>query len=73
MPQSNETVVVHLNIEMTALSLKTIVSMAKNLIGRDEKGHYQIDTADLVGEMISRFLMEKDFESYIRNPDNYGS
>jgi hypothetical protein len=73
MPENKKTVVVHVNIEMTALSLKNIVNMGKKLAGRNENGHYLIDTADLVGEMVSRFLMEKDFECYVENPDHYCS
>jgi len=58
-------------INITAESLQSIVGNGKKLAGRDEKGHFKIDTADLASEMISRFLMEKDFESYVTDIDNY--
>ncbi len=62
-----DTIVVNANVEMTTRSLQTIVENAKKKVGRDEKGFYRVDTADKVSEMISRFLLEKDFESYVKN------
>jgi hypothetical protein len=56
---------------MTTASLQAIVTNAKAASGTDAKGLYRIDTADKVGEMISRFLMEKDFERFVANADNY--
>jgi hypothetical protein len=58
-------------VDMTTVSLEAIVENAKKIAGRDEKGRYRVDTADKVGEMISRFLLEKDFESYVKNIDNF--
>ena len=58
-------------IDMTPASLEAIVENAKKIAGRDDKGRYRVDTADKVGEMISRFLLEKDFESYVKNIDNF--
>jgi hypothetical protein len=62
-----DTIVVNANVEMTTRSLQTIVDNAKKKVGRDEKGFYRVDTADKVSEMISRFLLEKDFEGYVMN------
>ncbi|MBW2107509.1 MAG: hypothetical protein JRI36_02425 [Deltaproteobacteria bacterium] len=61
-----QTIVVRVNVEMTAASLQAIVAGAKAAARPDNNGMYRIDTADKVGEMISRFLMEKDFESYVK-------
>lgn len=66
-----QTVKVNAVVEMTAESLKNIVDHAKKIAGRDERGVYRVDTADKVSEMISRFLLEKDFESYVSRIDNY--
>jgi len=71
MPQAEDTIAVNVVVEMTTASLKTIVENAKRLSGRNEKGHYTVDTADKVGEMISRFLLEKDFEQFTNNPESY--
>ena len=69
MSEVKDTIKVHLNVEMTTQSLETIVENAKKKAGRDEKGIYRIDTADKVSEMVSRFLLEKDFEGYVENRD----
>ena len=70
MPESKQTVRINVVVEVTGESLRTIVEHAKNIVGRDERGVYRVDTADKVGEMISRFLLEKDFESYVKNIKN---
>jgi hypothetical protein len=66
-----DTIVVRANVEMTAESLRTIVENAKKRAGTDESGFYRVDTADKVGEMISRFLLERDFESYVKDIENF--
>ena len=66
MAESQDTITVCVNIEMTTASLEMIVEKAKEKVGRDEKGVYRVDTADKVGEMVSCFLLEKDFEGYVR-------
>jgi len=58
-------------VGMPAAALEAIVANAKALTQPDEKGHYHVDTADKVGEMISKFLVTMDFESYAANIDNY--
>jgi hypothetical protein len=65
MSDRKDTILVHANVEMTTASLEAIVTNAKKLSRRD--------TADLVGEMISQFLLGKDFEAYVNNLDNYKS
>ena len=72
MPEKKETLIVRANVEMTAASLQAIVENAKRISGPNEKGGYQVDTADKVSEMISRFLLENDFENFVKNVDNYG-
>ncbi len=71
MTQPNQTIRVNAVVEMTTESLKTIVDTVKNIVGRNEKGVYPVDTADAVSEMISRFLLENDFESFVKNTGNY--
>ena len=71
MSESKDTIVVSANVEMTSASLQAIVQNAKKISGPDEKGVYRLDTADKVAEMISHFLLEKDFESFVKNMDNY--
>jgi hypothetical protein len=71
MPQSEDTIAVNVVVEMTTASLKAIVENAKRLSDKNDKGHYTIDTADKVGEMISRFLLKNNFEGYVTVPENY--
>jgi hypothetical protein len=71
MTNTEEMILINVNIEISATALQTIVSNAKKAVGRDAKGHYRVDTADKVSEMVSRFLREKDFEGYVNSPDNY--
>jgi hypothetical protein len=71
MTNTEEMILINANIEISVTALQTIVGNAKKAAGRDAKGHYRVDTADKVSEMISRFLMEKDFEGYVNIPDNY--
>ena len=65
MSDRKDTILVNANVEMTTASLEAIVTNAKKLSRRD--------TADLLGEMISQFLLGKDFEAYVKNLDNYKS
>ena len=66
-----DTIEVHVNVFVTVESLKTIVDNTKRLVGRNEKGRYMVDTADAVGKMISRFLLKKDFEAFVKDVGNY--
>ena len=71
MSESKETLDVNVNVEITPETLQAIVANAKEIAGPNEKGFYHIDTADKVSEMISRFLRENDFESYVMDIGNY--
>ena len=71
MHQAIDTIEIHTNVIMTTHSLKLIVENSKKSAGRDKKGHYKLDTADAVGKMISRFLLEKDFEAFACDENNY--
>ncbi len=71
MTESKDTIIVHANVEISTEALQAIVENAKKITGRDEKGRYRVDTADKVSEMISRFLLENDFETYVKNIENY--
>jgi hypothetical protein len=71
MSDTIDTIEVHANVIMTTASLKAIVENMKKTAGQDEKGHYKVDTADAVNKMISRFLLERDFEAFARDDSNY--
>lgn len=71
MNEFKELVTVRVNIDLTAASLQTIVENAKKIAGHDERGIYRVDTAEWVNKMVSRFLLENDFESYAQDIENY--
>jgi hypothetical protein len=71
MSEVQNTIVVRARVEMTTASLQAIVANAKKVTGPDEKGVYRVDTADQVSAMISRFLLENDFESFVKDIANY--
>jgi len=71
MSESRDTIVVRVNVELATEALQAIVRIAKQIAGPDERGLYRVDTADKVGQMISKFLLEKDFEGYAGQIDNY--
>ena len=65
---------VHVNIQISDKALQAIVNNAKQIAEKDAKdanGVYRVDTADQVSAMITRFLDEKDFDGYVKNPENY--
>ena len=71
MSDSQNLIRVHANVGITVDALQTIVANAKQVSGKDEKGIYRVDTAEKVSEMISKFLLENNFESYVSNLENY--
>jgi len=71
MTEEKDTIEVRVNVKITTTSLETIVENAKKTAGRNEKGHYRVDTAGKVSEMISRFLLENDFEGFVSDIKNY--
>ena len=66
-----DTIEIHTNVIMTTESLKAIVQNMKRVSGKNEKGHYKVDTAEAVGQMISRFLLENDFEAFTKDESHY--
>ena len=73
MNESKDMITVHVNVEITAASLQTIVENVKRIAGHDEKGVYRVDTADKVSEIISQFLFDNDFEGYVKDIGNLES
>lgn len=71
MTERDDLVLVNANVRITVNALQAIVSNAKEKAGKDHKGVYRVDTADAVSDMITKFLLENDFETYAANPKNY--
>ena len=62
---------VNVVVSMPATALQAIVANTKALTKPDAKGHYHLDTAAKVGQMISKFLAAHDFDTYVQDISNY--
>ncbi len=58
-------------VDISFSAIEAIVENSKKIVGKDSKGHYRVDTAEMAGAMISKFLFENNFEDYVKNIDNY--
>ena len=67
----SDTLSVHVNIRISASALQAIVANAKRTAPKSPDGTYRVDTADYVGTMVSRFLADRDFDSFVMDIDNY--
>ncbi len=71
MPQESPTVKVHVNIELSASAIQAVVANVKKKTGPDDQGRYRVDTADALGDLISVFLREKNFDEFAKDEENY--
>lgn len=71
MSENGQLVRVHVNIEISTAALQAVVANSKQLAGADENGRHQIDTADALAALISKFLQEKKFDQFAADTDNY--
>ena len=62
---------VHVNIDVPAACLQAVVSNWKKKSAQAGQGRQHFDTADALAALITRFLLEKNFEAYTRDEDNY--
>lgn len=72
MENQGDSIRVNVNIEISGATLQKIVQTAKDIVGRNEKGHFRIDTADLLEDLLSTFVQKEGFDDYIADRDNYG-
>ena len=71
MTDEKDLIEIHVNLKIITGSLQIIVENCKKIAGRNEKGYYRVDTAGKLNAMISRFLLENNFEGYVRDIKNY--
>lgn len=71
MSDNNQMVRVHVNIEVSAAALQAVVANSKKMVAADEKGHYRVDTADALANLISKFINEKGFDAFADDLENY--
>jgi hypothetical protein len=72
MENQGDSIRVNVNIEISGATLQKIVQTAKDIVGRNDKGHYRIDTADLLEDLLTTFVQNNGFDAYIADRDNYG-
>ena len=70
-PTSDDKLRVNVTLEISAATLQAVVANAKKLAGKDASGVYRVDTAEKVGQMVTRFLEEKNFEDYVKDIKNF--
>ncbi|PIE70535.1 MAG: hypothetical protein CSA22_07490 [Deltaproteobacteria bacterium] len=60
---------VNVNLDVTPDILQAIVRCSKAIQGPGMRG--KMDTADVLSMMVSKFLYEHDFQSYVSDTVNY--
>jgi hypothetical protein len=73
MADAEKTIRINSIIDIRTDTLEAIVKSEKEAVVRWGTNSGPIDTAGKVGELISRFLLENDFDSFARNPNHYSS
>jgi hypothetical protein len=71
MATAEETILINVNIEISTDALETIVATAKKILSEHGAGANRVDTADRVSEMVSKFLLERNFTEYVSRSENY--
>ena len=71
MSENTPMVNVHVNIDVPASCLQAVVSTWKKKSAEAAQDRQHFDTADTLANLITRFLLEKDFEAYTRDESNY--
>lgn len=71
MASADDMITINATIDIPAAALQAVVDNAKQAAGKDEKGAYRVDTHEKLCEIISAFLVEKDFLAYVRDVNNY--
>ncbi len=71
MGTEKDLIAVHVNVDIPVEALQSIVANIKAVVGKNAKGHYQVDTAEAVGKIIAKFIDEHDFKAYAADPAHY--
>lgn len=71
MANSDDMIRINATLDIPAAAIRAVVENARQLAGKTDKGAYQVDTYEKLGEMISRFLDEKDFLGYVQDIGNF--
>jgi hypothetical protein len=66
-----ETIKIHARVELDPEVLENIKARCKEIVKKKNLKMYEVDPADMVGELISKFLAENDITSYSKDIKNY--
>jgi len=73
MSNSEKTITINAIIDIQTDTLETIVANETKAARSSKIKSRAIDTAGKIGELISRFLIENDFDSFAKDTLNYTS
>lgn len=71
MIHTKKTITINAIIDINTETLESIVENENKATGFSKNESSSIDTAGKLGELISRFLSENDFDSFAKNMENY--
>lgn len=67
----SETITIHSRIDLEPEVLENVKARCKEVVKKKNLKMYEVDPADMVGELISKFLEEKEFTKYSQDIANY--
>lgn len=67
----SESVKIHARVELDSEVLENVKVRCKEIVKKNNLKMYEVDPADMVGVLISKFLDENDFTNYSRDLKNY--
>ena len=71
MADHDNTIRISALIDIPESALKKIVDSVRQIALPDKNGIFHVDTADIVGELITDFLAQKDFDAFVEDFSNY--
>ncbi|MCB9481504.1 MAG: hypothetical protein H6680_06765 [Desulfobacteraceae bacterium] len=66
-----ETIKIHARVELDPEVLENVKNRCKEIAKKKNLKMYEVDPADMVGELISKFLDEKNINEYSKDIKNY--
>jgi hypothetical protein len=67
----SETITIHARVELNPEVLENIKIRCKEIAKKKNLKMYEVDPADMVGELISKFIRENDITAYSKDIKNY--
>jgi len=67
----SENIKIHARVELESEILENVKMRCKEIAKKKNLKMYEVDPADIVGDLISKFVSEHDLLSYSRDIKNY--